>query len=116
MTIIGTWDVEQTSFMGTQRLVLRFTRAASGAVEAEILQGDSNSAGVQFVDIREIGNHLSMTLAILKPIKGTVPVEIDIAGDAFEGTAKAKFLPGGKMTGKRRPEAPMAPAAPVSLP
>ncbi|GAA1846225.1 hypothetical protein GCM10009750_35750 [Agromyces salentinus] len=96
---IGTWDVEQSSIVGTFVMDMTVTeRAGSLEVAFASPQVVATVSGVECD-----GERLRMTTHLTKPLKGTAEVELTLSGpDSFGGTGKIKFLPASKFTGVRR--------------
>lgn len=96
---IGTWDVEQSSIVGT-------------FVMDMIVSEDANGVDVAFESpqvVATVSNivcdheNLGMTINLTKPLKGKAEADLALTGpDSFGGTGKIKFLPASKFKGVRR--------------
>lgn len=96
---IGTWDVEQSSIVGTFVMDMIVTENA-GAVDVVF---ESSQVVATISDIACSGEKLSMITHLTKPLKGKADVELTLAGPGeFTGTGKIKFLPASKFAGVRR--------------
>ncbi|THG32555.1 hypothetical protein E6C70_12425 [Glaciibacter flavus] len=96
---IGTWDVEQTSIVGT--FVMTMTVAEKdGGIDVAF---DSPQVVATVSDIASDEDNLTMTINLTKPLKGKADAALTLGGaDSFVGTGKMKFLPASKFSGVRR--------------
>ena len=96
---IGTWDVEQSSIVGTFVMDMIVTEDA-GVVDVVF---ESPQVVATVSDIVSDDETLKMVTHLTKPLKGKADVELTLAGgDSFAGTGKIKFLPASKFKGVRR--------------
>ena len=98
-TWIGTWDVEQSSIVGTFVMDMIVTEA-DGVVDVRF---ESPQVVATVSDITCSNEKLTMITHLTKPLRGKAEVELALSGpDAFAGTGKIKFLPASKFKGIRR--------------
>ena len=96
---IGTWDVEQSSIVGTFIMDMIVTES-DGVVDVRF---ESPQVVATVSDITCTDEKLTLITHLTKPLKGKADVELALAGhDSFAGTGKIKFLPASKFKGVRR--------------
>ncbi|WP_374946048.1 hypothetical protein [Agreia sp.] len=96
---IGTWDVEQSSIVGTFVMDM-IVSEGDGVVDVRF---ESKQVVATVSDIVCSDERLTLITHLTKPIKGKADVELTLAGpDSFTGTGKIKFLPASKFAGVRR--------------
>lgn len=96
---IGTWDVEQTSIVGTFVMDMIVSQNADG-VDVEF---ESPQVVATVSDIVCDDETLKMTIKLTKPLRGRAEADLALTGpDSFGGTGKIKFLPTSKFKGARR--------------
>ncbi|MEJ7635525.1 hypothetical protein [Aeromicrobium sp.] len=96
---IGTWDVEQSSIVGTFVMDMIVTEHQGGVDVA--FQSPQVVATVSDIVCDE--ETLTMTINLTKPLKGKAAADLALTGpDSFGGTGKIKFLPASKFKGVRR--------------
>jgi hypothetical protein len=96
---IGTWDVEQSSIVGTFVMDMIVTDNG-GAVEVTF---ESPQVVCTVSDIACSDETLTMITHLTKPLKGKADVVLTLNGtDSLAGTGKIKFLPASKFKGVRR--------------
>ena len=96
---IGTWDVEQTSLVGTF-LMDMIVSEKPGGVDVAF---ESPQVVATLSDIVCDDETLRMTINLTKPLKGKADADLALTGpNSFEGTGKIKFLPASKFKGVRR--------------
>ena len=98
-TWIGTWDVTQTSIVGTFAMDMIVTEKEGGVDVAF----ESPQVVCTVSDIAVADDTLTLITHLTKPLKGKAEVELTLAdGDSFAGTGKIKFLPASKFAGVRK--------------
>ena len=96
---IGTWDVEQSSIVGT--FVMEMIVTENDGVLDVAFESPQVVATVSDIALNE--EVLTMITHLTKPLKGKADLELTLAGpDSFGGTGKIKFLPASKFKGVRR--------------
>jgi len=96
---IGTWDVEQSSLVGTFVMDMIVTENA-GTLDVVF---ESPQVVATVSNVASNGETLTMITHLTKPLKGKAELELTLSGpDSFGGTGKIKFLPASKFTGVRR--------------
>lgn len=96
---VGTWDVGQSSIVGTFVMDMIVSEVADGVDVAF----ESPQVVATVSDIVCTDETLRMTINLTKPLKGKADADLALTGpDSFEGTGKIKFLPASKFKGVRR--------------
>jgi hypothetical protein len=97
MIVDGTWNVIIATPIGKQSVVLEIA-THEGRLSGTATQGQER---VPFLDPRIDGGRLTWNQDVTKPLRLNVKFEVDVAGDAMTGTAKAGVFPAAKLTGAR---------------
>lgn len=96
---IGTWDVEQSSLVGTFLMDMIVSEDGDGVD----VRFESPQVVATVSDIVCDDETLKMTINLTKPLKGKADADLALSGpDSFGGTGKIKFLPASKFKGVRR--------------
>lgn len=98
-TWVGTWDVEQSSIVGTFVMDM-IVSEVEGGVDVAF---ESPQVVATVSDIVCDDQTLQMTIHLTKPLKGKAAADLALSGpDAFAGTGKMRFLPASTFKGVRR--------------
>ncbi len=97
MSITGSWNVNISTPIGTQAVVLELVEN-DGVVEGTA-RGTAESTPL--IDPILDGNRLTWKQSITKPMRLNLAFDVTIDGDSLTGTSKAGRLPTSKVTGTR---------------
>ncbi|MBO9579237.1 MAG: hypothetical protein J7480_10790 [Microbacteriaceae bacterium] len=95
----GRWEVRVETFIKADPLIWTI-REVAGRLEIDVDGGEAG--GMTIPEAQLVGDQFTWTMKVTKPVNlttnGTATL---IDADHWEGSAKAKFLPGGKFFGTR---------------
>ena len=95
---VGRWDVTIATPMGKQSVTYDIS-ASNGTMVGTATQGADVTP---LIGLAAIGNRLTWSQHVTKPMKLTLRFDVVITGATMTGTAKAGVLPSSKLTGVRR--------------
>ncbi len=97
MSITGTWNVNISTPIGMQAVVLELTEV--GGVVEGIAKGSGEN--IPLIDPILDGNRLLWKQSITKPMRLNLTFDVTIDGNTLTGTSKAGMLPTSKVIGTR---------------
>lgn len=97
MSLTGTWNIQISTPIGTQLVVLELTEH-NGVIEGI---AKSNAESTPLIHPVLDGNRLSWKQSITKPMRLNLAFDVIIDGDTLIGTSKTGMLPASKVTGTR---------------
>ena len=97
MSLTGIWNINISTPIGTQSVVLELTE--SDGIVAGIAKRDAESTPL--INPVLDGNRLTWKQSITRPMRLNLTFDVTIDGDTLTGTSKAVMLPTSKVTGTR---------------
>jgi hypothetical protein len=98
VTITGKWDAAIATPIGTQSVVFDIRIDA-----ANMLSGTATDkhATVEMEDLYLVGQRLTWTQHVARPLRLELRFEVDVDRDSMQGIAKAGVLPASRVTANR---------------
>ncbi len=97
MSATGNWKANLISPMGSNEVLFDIVESDGVVTGTAFGEGEL----VELVEGVAEGNNVSWRLNITKPLKMSFVMKLEIDGDTWSGTAKAKIFPAAKVTGTR---------------